>query len=146
MTHTEHEQHISLYVDNALNDEEASRLFAHLAECKECRMYMKISLRVRSQIANEELTDVPRTLDRRVLASVARRTAEVKPSSWYTPVWFTRLSIPVPAAASILFLIIVGSLLFSPLLSPQPSQQVESKDPLVSSIPAALRNQLKMYK
>ncbi len=146
MTHTEHQQHISLYIDNVLNDRESSQLFAHLVECNECRKYMQISMRVRSQIAGEELADVPRTLDRRVLASVARRTAEVKPSSWYTPVWFTRVSIPVPAAASILFLIIVGSLLFSPLLSPQPSQQVESKDPLVSSIPASLRNQLKMYK
>jgi anti-sigma factor RsiW len=139
MTHIEFQQSISLYIDNALNDKESSDLFAHLAECSECRTFMKISMRVRSQIANEELSDVPQTLDRRVLASVARENVALKQRTWYSPVWFTRISIPLPAAASILFLIIVGSLLFYPLLTPDQQQRVEVPAELRSKIPSALQ-------
>jgi anti-sigma factor RsiW len=139
MTHTEHQQRISLYVDNVLNDKESSELFAHLAGCDECRTYMKISMRVRSQITNEELADVPRTLDRRILASVARENAALERRTWYSPVWFTRISIPLPAAASIVFLLIVGSLLFSPLLSPEHQQRAEVPSELMSKIPPSLQ-------
>ena len=40
MTHAEHEQLISLYIDKGFNDKESSELFAHLAECSECRTYL----------------------------------------------------------------------------------------------------------
>lgn len=146
MNHTEHQERISLYIDGALSDKESAELFAHLSACDECRMFMKIILSVHSQIGDEELQDVPASLDRRVLASAARENSEARRRNWYAPVWFTRVSIPVPAAASILFLIIVGSLLFSPLLSPQPVQQMEPKDPLISRIPASLQDQFKLFK
>jgi anti-sigma factor RsiW len=139
MTHNEHQQRISLYVDNELNDKESSELFAHLAGCSECRTYMKIGMRVRSQIANEELADVPRSLDRRVLASVARANATLERRTWYSPVWFTRISIPLPAAASIVFLLIVGSLLFYPLLAPEQQQRVKVPAELMSKVPSALQ-------
>jgi anti-sigma factor RsiW len=139
MTHTDHQQHISLYIDNALNDSESSELFAHLAECSECRKYMKISMRVHSEIADEELADVSRSLDRRILASVARANATLEQRTWYSPIWFTRISIPLPAAASIVFLLIVGSLLFYPLLTAEQQQQVKLPAELISKVPSALQ-------
>ena len=139
MTHIDQQQRVSLYIDDTLNDKESSELFAHLAVCGECRSYMKISLRVRTQIANEELEDVPRSLDRRVLASVVRENAALKRQTWYSPVWFTRISIPLPAAASIVFLLIVGSLLFSPLLSAERQQRAEVPAELLSKIPLSLQ-------
>ena len=139
MTHNEHQQRISLYIDNELNDKESSELFAHLAGCSECRTYMKISMRVRSQIANEELADVPRTLDRRILTSVARENAALKRQTWYSPVWFTRISIPLPAAASIVLLLIVGSLLFYPLLTPEQQQRTEIPSEVIARVPSALQ-------
>ena len=139
MTHIEHQQRISLYIDNALNDKESSELFAHLAECKDCRTYLKTIMRVRAQIADEELADVPRSLDRRVLASVARENAALKRRTWYSPVWFTRVSIPLPAAASIVFLLIVGSLLFYPLLTPEQERQVEIPSELMARVPSSLQ-------
>ncbi len=139
MTHTDFQQLISLYIDSALSDREASEVFAHLSACSECRKYMKISMRVHSEIANEELADVPRTLDRRVLASVARKNATLERRTWYSPVWFTRISIPLPAAASIVFLLIVGSLLFYPLLTPEPQQRVNVPAELMSKVPPALQ-------
>ena len=96
-------------------------------------------MRVHSEIANEELADVPRTLDRRVLASVARKNATLERRTWYSPVWFTRISIPLPAAASIVFLLIVGSLLFYPLLTPEPQQRVNVPAELMSKVPPALQ-------
>jgi anti-sigma factor RsiW len=139
MTHTEHQQRISLYIDNALSDKESAELFAHLAGCDECRTFMKISMRVHSHITSEELAEVPSSLDRRVLSSVGRETAEVNRSSWNTPIWFTRVSIPLPAAASILFLIIVGSLLFSPVLAEDRQQRTEVPAELISKIPSSLQ-------
>ncbi|MDP2885915.1 MAG: zf-HC2 domain-containing protein [Ignavibacteria bacterium] len=139
MTHTEHQQSISIYIDNALSDKESATLFAHLAGCDECRTFMKISMRVHSHITGEELAEVPSSLDRRVLGSVGRKTAEGKRSGWNTPIWFTRVSIPLPAAASILFLIIVGSLLFSPVLAGDRQQRTDVPAELISKIPSALQ-------
>ncbi len=139
MTHDDYQQHISLYVDHALNDKESSRLFAHLAGCSDCRTFMQIAMRVRSQIANEELAELPRSLDSRVLSTVARGKAAAARRAWYAPVWFTRISIPLPAAASLVFLIIVGSLLFSPLLVQESHQRPEIPPELLSKIPSSLQ-------
>jgi len=139
MTHIEQQERISLYIDNNLSDEKSSELFAHLAICNECRTYMKISMRVRSHIASEELAEVPRTLDRRVLASVGRGRAALRQRSWYSPVWFTRVSIPLPAAASIVFLLIIGSLLFYPLLTPAQQRRVEIPSELMARVPSSLQ-------
>jgi hypothetical protein len=100
---------------------------------------MKISMRVHSHITGEELAEIPSSLDRRVLGSLARGAAEVKRSSRSTPVWFTRVSIPLPAAASILFLIIVGSLLFSPVLAGDRQQRTDIPAEFISKIPSALQ-------
>ena len=107
---------------------------------------MKITMSVHVHVADEELEEVPASLDRRVLSSVARESAEIEQSKWYSPVWVTRIVIPLPAAASILFLIIVGSLLFSPLLSQQLPQRVEIPAPLVSKLPPSLQNSFGLNK
>lgn len=146
MNHEHYQERISLYVDNALNDLESAKLFAHLGRCHDCRDFMKLTSRVQARIAEEVLAEVPLSLDRRVLASVATRSVRAERAAWYAPVWFTRISIPLPAAASILFLIIVGSLLFSPILSQEPQHQTEIPAPLVSKIPSLLQKQLEFNK
>ena len=144
MNHQNYQERTSLYVDNALNDKESAKLFAHLSRCNDCRAFMKLTLRVHTHIAEEELAEVPLSLDRRVLASVATRSGQAERRAWYAPVWFTRISIPLPAAASILFLIIVGSLLFSPILSQEPQHRTEIPAPLVSKIPSSLQRKLEL--
>jgi hypothetical protein len=108
---------------------------------------MRMTMQVRSHIASQELAEVPSTLDHRVLASVRQEVAAVRGKKrWFEPVWFTRISIPLPAAASIVFLLIVGSLLFSPLIfqeeSPQPETRIEQTLPL----PPELHKALQLYK
>jgi anti-sigma factor RsiW len=139
MNHQNYQEHISLYVDNALNDKDTARLFAHLSRCADCRAFMKLTVGIHAHIAEEELAEVPLSLDRRVLASVAAASDRLERRPWYEPVWFTRISIPLPAAASILFLIIVGSLLFSPILAQEPQHQTEIPTSLISRIPSSLQ-------
>jgi hypothetical protein len=108
---------------------------------------MKVTMRVRSHIAGQELAEVPSALDHRVLASVRREAAAVREKkSWFAPVWFTRISIPLPAAASIIFLTIVGSLLFAPMLisGDKPSPDVSWQQ--ISRIAPELQRQLQWYK
>lgn len=139
MNHQDYQERISLYVDNVLNDKDTAKLFAHLATCRECRTFMKLISRVQIHVAEEELAQVSATLDRRVLASVVAASDRSEQKPWYAPMWFTRISIPLPAAASILFLIIVGSLLFSPILSQEPQHQAEIPASLMSRIPSSLQ-------
>lgn len=146
MNHQNHQERISLYIDNALSDKESAKLFAHLSRCDDCRMFMKLTSRVHSHIAEEKLAEVSPSLDRRVLASVATKSVQSGRRPWYEPVWFTRISIPLPAAASILFLIIVGSLLFSPILAQEPQHPTEIPAPLASKIPSSLQRQLGLNK
>ena len=139
MTHEHYQQRISLYVDNALSDKNTATLFAHLSRCDNCRAFMRSALSLHAHIAEEELAEVPLSLDRRVLASVAAASDQSERRPWYAPMWFTRISIPLPAAASILFLIIVGSLLLSPILAQEPQHQTEIPASLMSRIPASLQ-------
>ena len=145
MTHENYQQRISLYVDHALSDKDTSKLFAHLARCKECRSFLKLASHVHARIADQELMEVSPSLDRRVLASVATTSDRSERRPWYAPMWFTRISIPLPAAASILFLIMVGSLLLSPILAQPPQRQTEIPAQLASKIPASLQ-QLQLNK
>lgn len=139
MNHETYQERISLYLDHALNDKESAKLFNHLARCRDCRTFMKLTSRVHVHVTEEKLAEVPASLDQRILASIAAASDRSEQKPWYAPMWFTRISIPLPAAASILFLIIVGSLLFSPILTQEPQHQTEIPPSLMSRIPASLQ-------
>jgi anti-sigma factor RsiW len=147
MNHDRYFEFINLYIDNHLGDRESAELFAHLGMCEACREFMRTTMQVRSHIASQELAEVPLTLDHRVLASVRREAAATRGKKrWFEPVWFTRISIPLPAAASIVFLLIIGSLLFSPMIlqgeMPRPAARIEQTLP----IPSELQKVLQLYK
>jgi hypothetical protein len=144
MNHETCQEQISLYVDHALVDKESAELFAHLSLCDDCRAFMKLTLRIHAHLKDEDLVEVPLSLDRRVLRDVSTKSVEASRKAWYAPLWFTRISIPLPAAASILFLIIVGSLLFSPILAQAPQPQPDIPAPLVARIPSSLQKQLEL--
>jgi anti-sigma factor RsiW len=147
MNHERYFDFINLYVDNELADKNSAELFAHLGSCETCRELMKATMLIRSHIANQGLAEVTSALDQRVLASVRRQATTVREKRrWFEPVWFTRISIPLPAAASIIFLVIVGSLLFSPLLlrEEQPRQQLRVEQ--IIPLPPELQKELLPYR
>ncbi len=143
MNHIEYQEQVSLCVDGVLADKASANLFAHLAECEECRSLLRVSMSLREHMAEQELESTPLLLDRRILGSIPATEREKRSSPWYAPVWFTRISVPLPVAASIVFLIIVGSLLFSPLLLQDPKRESEIPRPFVDRIPLELQTTFK---
>jgi anti-sigma factor RsiW len=145
MAHTHFQELISLHVDNELSDTESAELFAHLATCDACRKFLRTTMSIRSQIANEELAEVPESLDRRVLG-VRQPIPDLKVSrEWLAPLWWTRISIPLPAAASLAFLILFCTLLISPIIFSQKATQ-ETSTETTSRVPLEIQKQLQLYR
>ncbi len=139
MNHAEYQEQVSLHVDGVLDDKSTASLFAHLADCEECRSLLRMAMHLREHMSEQDLATVPSSLDQRILVSLPARRRTAKGPAWYAPVWFTRISVPLPAAASIVFLIIVGSLLFSPLLLQEQKREAEIPRPFVDRIPLELQ-------
>ncbi len=145
MDHEHFQELINLYLDTGLQDTASTEMFAHLGTCEECRKYMHSMMRVRSFYQQEETASASDSLDRRVFASV--RSLKDSEAKKYHPIsfWSTRILMPLPAAASIAVLIIIGSLLCSPLLFQQPMQEKETAIEMTSKLPPELRQQLQYF-
>ncbi|MFH0990946.1 MAG: zf-HC2 domain-containing protein [bacterium] len=116
MNHEQVQQLISGYIDNALSDRESAALFTHLGQCADCRRVLRTAGAVRSYLADVDLGTVPTSLDRRVFSSFQAARA-VRPQTINANLfWFKNILMPVPVAASIAVLLIVGSLLLSPAI------------------------------
>jgi anti-sigma factor RsiW len=146
MTHLHFQELISLHVDNEITDTQSAELFAHLAACDGCRKFLRTIIRIRSHVASQELAEVSQTLDRRVLEFLNRTTAHETKREWIAPFWWTRIIIPLPAAASLALLIIIGSLLVSPILVSQKSPQQRISAEEIAKVPPEIRKQLDMYR
>jgi predicted anti-sigma-YlaC factor YlaD len=146
MNHEQFQELVSLYLDEGLTDAESAQMFGHLGECGECRNFMRSSMRVRSYYQQQELEEIPLSLDRRVAASAGMMQAPSHRPHFLTPIWTTRLSIPVPVAASIIFLILVGTLLFSPLLFQESKFYGDNRTEIMSHVPPELQQQLKLFR
>ncbi len=146
MTHLHFQELISLHVDNEITDTQSVELFSHLAACDGCRKFLRTTIHVRSHIASQELAEVSQTLDRRVLDIVNRKTTREAKREWLAPFWWTRIIIPLPAAASLALLIIIGSLLVSPILVSQRSPQQRISAEEIAKVPPEIRKQLDMYR
>ncbi len=144
MNHEHFQELISLHIDNELADTQSAELFAHLATCGTCRTFLRTTTGIRSQIVHENLADVPERLDRRVLG-MEQGPSVKKPLDWIAPIWWTRISLPLPAAASLAFLILFCTLLISPLFMSPKNPQTASVDNL-KSVPAEIRTQVEMYR
>ena len=136
MNHEQFQELVNLYIDGELNDSMSAEMFAHLSACNDCRNLMYSSLRVRSYYQDMELQEVSSSLDRRVLSSVGTTPTKMARRNFLIPFWFTRISIPLPAAASIVFLILFGCFLLSPILFEEPKSQIDKQAEIISKIPA----------
>ncbi len=136
MNHEHHEQLVSQFIDRELDSRSENELFLHLSRCDSCRQFLRASWQLQADI----LQGKPR---REIESS---RSSAVHPRARVYPLWVTRISIPLPAAASIIFLLIIGSLLFSPMIlqggAPQPETKLEQTLP----IPPELQKAIQLYK
>ncbi len=142
MNHEQFQELMNRYLDEGLNDGPSAQMFEHLGACSDCRNFMRSSMRIRSYYLQQEPKEVPASLDRRIAESVEMIPATVQRRQFLAPFWTARLSVPVPVAASILFLILVGSLLFSPLFYLEQKHTAQDQSEIVSSMPPGLQQQL----
>jgi len=145
MNHEQFQELVNLYIDGELDDKQSADMFLHLSICDDCRNYMSSSLRIRSYYQQEELEEVPVSLDTRVCESAGIRPITTTRRNPLSPLWYTRILIPLPAAASIAFLILVGSLLFSPLLFEEPKQHSENQIEMLSKMPPEFQQKMQFF-
>jgi anti-sigma factor RsiW len=91
---------MSTYIDDALDAPSQGRMFAHLATCTECRVFLRRMLDLRAGLAAISVPEVPPTLDRRVMALNLKRARSVKGAGErIRTLWSHRFSVPLPSAA-----------------------------------------------
>lgn len=132
-----YQMQIGRLLDHELPEKESPDLFAHLSTCHECREFFRASLQVSSELMAAEPLEAPAELDDRM-----RKTGLI-PSESSTPtrpsLWDMKIIFPLPAAASIALLLIIGSLLFAPLLLHSEPPRQELPPDVLQLVPAELR-------
>ncbi len=138
MTCDHYQMQIGQLLDHELSEKESPVLFAHLSVCPECRDFFRVSLQVRAELMNAEPITVPDELDDRMRA--AGLIPAERPTSRKTSIWDLRIAFPLPAAASIALLLIIGSLFLAPLLLHDPTPRQEPPPDILQLVPAELRS------
>lgn len=108
MTCMETLEHVSQFIDGELSEQERPAMFGHLASCPTCQEFLSDSLRLRSGIGEEkEAMRAPvSTWDQ---AKAERVSSAPSPTSRLTWIRLRRVSLPLPIAAVIAFLLIAAS-------------------------------------
>lgn len=107
MTHDEYQQQISQLIDGELGEQFQPALFVHLGTCAECRRFLNSTLTLRSSLSSAAQIAILQGLDLRM------RDATVAPA----PIFFINTrpaAFRLALAASIAFILLMGSLLFGP--------------------------------
>ena len=102
--------HISTYIDDALDADSQSTMFAHLGACNECRVFLRRMLDLRAGLTAIPAPEVPPSLDKRVMKLKRTRTMKGAAERIRT-LWSQRLSVPLPSAALIALALITVTVL-----------------------------------
>lgn len=105
MTHDDVQEQISQLIDGELGTETQPALFEHLSSCAECRSFLNSTLALRSKLATMS-EPIPVGFDLRMQNTFAS-----------TPIYRLKAqpaAVRLAFAASIAFILLVGSLLFGP--------------------------------
>ena len=137
MTCEQYQMQICQLLENELRGEESSALFTHLSACSECRDFFRVSLQVRAELMSAEPITAPDELDDRMRAAGLIPTE--RPSSRKTSIWDLRIAFPLPAAASIALLLIIGSLFVAPALFHDPQPRHEFPPDVLQLVPVEWR-------
>jgi hypothetical protein len=161
MNHNDYQEQVSLYLDGVLGDGASTNLFAHLAECEECRSLLRVSMRLREHMAEQDLATVPSSLDSRILGSIPAMGEQSSPlapkeldkkilglarnrlarqgdrQSIHATIWQRRISMRLPAVAVAASMIILGSFLLASVWSPlrKAPPQVQIQTVYVTTLP-----------
>ena len=112
MTHEEYRELVSQYIDEELEEAIETVLFQHLGECSQCRDFLRSSLALRTQILRTKEA-APSALRPDFAQQQEKQTIE---RDLLVLAW--QRKVPLPVAASLAMLILVGGLIFSSLVAP----------------------------
>lgn len=132
-----YQMQIGQVLDHELSEKESPDLFAHLSICLACRDFFRVSLQVGAELMNAETISAPDVLDDRMRA--AGLIPKEQPTLRRTSIWDLRIVFPLPAAASIALLLIIGSLFLAPMLLHDQSPRQELPLDILQLVPAELR-------
>jgi hypothetical protein len=135
MNHEHYEQLVSQFMDKELDSRSEQELFLHLSTCEACRDFLRASWQLQADILQGK--------PRREIETESSPAVPARARVY--PLWITRISIPLPAAASIIFLLIIGSLLFSPMILQGEVPRPETKLGQTLPIPPELQKALQLY-
>jgi len=138
MTCTSYQEQISGMIDDELADRQKPELFFHLSECTECREFLQSCLRLRSSLVRARGMSVPSKIDERIERMSFGESAS-RHAGLGRRLWNTQIAFPIPVAASIALLLVVVSLIFSPLLVISGDEDVRTSQEALSSVPPQLR-------
>jgi len=123
MTCEGYQEQVSQLVDNELGEREPPALFAHLSTCDECRRFLHTTLRLRAGLQEDAPVLASSRLDQKVMGiapSAKRYVADRSAARSF--VGRRRISLPLPAAALVMVLLVAlmaaTSSLWYPTLHP----------------------------
>ncbi|MEK9139243.1 MAG: zf-HC2 domain-containing protein, partial [Bacteroidota bacterium] len=116
MTCEGYQEQVSQLIDNELGERESPALFGHLSMCAECRGFLHTTFRLRSGLQEHGPLLAPTHLDEKVLGPAIVKKGRV-PDRLVTPsiLWKRRVSLPIPVAAAVIVLLMLGSIALSSL-------------------------------
>ena len=107
-------QLLSVYYDQQMDSQYKEKMESHIAGCAECArqlaVYKEISLSF-AQPGDELLGEAQRRVLQKLESGGIFSNYENHPA-WSPPIWKRRVSIPIPAAAAIVFMLVALALLW----------------------------------
>ena len=108
------EEAVNLFIDGQMAFAEQSRLFAHMAECEDCRRTMGAMMEFRRMSRQESLL-VPPALDETILTrlELARQRTNFRDRYWdRRPLWNARATLSLRTGAMLAVLLFGAGFLF----------------------------------
>ena len=130
-----YEEQLSALMDNELKDEEAKSLFGHLNSCEACREAFRSAQELRSNLREVVPPMAPAELDEKVMSLIPHtRTYAGDRKAIRIVAWRRRISLPLPVAAVLAILLMVGSAALS--LKVFESQRTQTQTIYITTLPA----------
>jgi anti-sigma factor RsiW len=130
-----YEEQMSALMDSELGDEEAKSLFGHLNSCEGCREAFRSVQALRSDLREQVPPMAPAELDEKILSLIPHtRTYAGDRKAVRIVAWKRRISVPLPVAAVLALLLMVGSAALS--LKVFESQRTQTQTVYITTLPA----------
>jgi anti-sigma factor RsiW len=131
----EHEEQLSALMDNELRDEEAKLLFGHLNICDACRDAFRSAQEFRLNLKEQVPPMAPAELDEKIMNLIPHTKRYIGDrKAVRIVVWKRRVSVPLPVAAIMALLLVLGSAALSYRLSE--TQKTQTQTIYITTLPA----------